>query len=74
MLFPLRQPVNAPFRHYRWLRLHQKNGKPNEMPCHHKLEEYLDAYIRVTEFHRPISNLILDTRPVPDWHGWTRVS
>src|ERR1035437_10141941 len=29
-----------------WLRLHEKNGKLNEMPCHHKLEEYLDAYIK----------------------------
>src|SRR5580704_2716013 len=28
-----------------WLRLHEKNGKLNEMPCHHKLEGYLDAYI-----------------------------
>ena len=28
-----------------WLRLHEKNGKRNEMPCHHKLEGYLDAYI-----------------------------
>ena len=28
-----------------WLRLHEKNGKRNEMPCHHKLEAYLDAYI-----------------------------
>lgn len=28
-----------------WLRLREKNGKLNEMPCHHKLEEYLDAYI-----------------------------
>ena len=28
-----------------WLRLHEKNGKLNEMPCHHKLEAYLDAYI-----------------------------
>src|ERR1700704_5242840 len=28
-----------------WLRLHEKNGKLNEMPCHHTLEEYLDAYI-----------------------------
>jgi len=24
-----------------WLRLHEKNGKLNEMPCHHKREEYL---------------------------------
>jgi hypothetical protein len=28
-----------------WLRLREKNGKPNQMPCHHKLEAYLDAYI-----------------------------
>jgi hypothetical protein len=29
-----------------WLRrLRKKNGKLNEMPCHHKLEAYLDAYI-----------------------------
>jgi integrase/recombinase XerD len=28
-----------------WLRLHEKGGKANEMGCHHKLEEYLDAYI-----------------------------
>jgi hypothetical protein len=28
-----------------WLRLREKNGKINEMPCHHKLEGYLDAYI-----------------------------
>jgi integrase len=24
----------------------KKNGKLNEMPCHHKLDQYLDAYIR----------------------------
>jgi integrase/recombinase XerD len=29
-----------------WLRLREKNGKVNEMPCHHKLEEHLDAYIK----------------------------
>lgn len=27
-----------------WLRLHEKNGKLNEIPCHHKLEQFLDAY------------------------------
>jgi site-specific recombinase XerC len=31
-----------------WLRLHEKNGKVNEMPCHHKLECYLDEYIQAT--------------------------
>ncbi len=29
-----------------WLRLREKNGKVNEMPCHHKLEFYLDEYIK----------------------------
>ena len=29
-----------------WLKLHEKNGKVNEMPCHHKLENYLDEYIK----------------------------
>ncbi|HVP57390.1 MAG TPA: tyrosine-type recombinase/integrase, partial [bacterium] len=28
-----------------WLRLHEKGGKRHEMPCHHKLEAYLDAYL-----------------------------
>jgi len=28
-----------------WVRLHEKGGKLHEMPCHHKLEEYLHAYI-----------------------------
>lgn len=29
-----------------WLRLHEKGGKHHEMPAHHKLEEYLHAYIQ----------------------------
>jgi site-specific recombinase XerD len=28
-----------------WVRLHEKGGKEHEVPCHHKLEEYLDDYI-----------------------------
>ena len=28
-----------------WLRLHEKGGKFHEMPAHHKLEDYLNAYI-----------------------------
>jgi integrase/recombinase XerD len=28
-----------------WLRLHEKGGKPHEMPAHHKLEAYIDAYL-----------------------------
>lgn len=31
----------------RWrIRLHEKGGKHHEMVCHHKLEEFLDEYIR----------------------------
>jgi site-specific recombinase XerD len=28
-----------------WARLHEKGGKRHEMPCHHNLEAYLEAYI-----------------------------
>jgi len=28
-----------------WVRLHEKGGKRHEMPCHHTLEEYLEAYL-----------------------------
>jgi integrase len=28
-----------------WVRLHEKGGKHHEMPCHHTLQEYLDAYV-----------------------------
>lgn len=28
-----------------WLRLHEKGGKRHDVPCHHTLEQYLDAYL-----------------------------
>jgi site-specific recombinase XerD len=28
-----------------WVRLHEKGGKYHEMPCHHSLESYLQAYL-----------------------------
>jgi hypothetical protein len=28
-----------------WVRLHEKGGKRHEMPCHHNLETYLEAYL-----------------------------
>ncbi|MCA9178392.1 MAG: tyrosine-type recombinase/integrase [Planctomycetales bacterium] len=28
-----------------WLRLHEKGGRYHEMPCHHKLAQYLDEYV-----------------------------
>jgi site-specific recombinase XerD len=32
-----------------WVRLHEKGGKRHEMPAHHKLEAFLDAYIEAAE-------------------------
>ena len=32
-----------------WVRLHEKGGKRHEMPCHHSLEAYLDAYLQVAK-------------------------
>jgi hypothetical protein len=29
-----------------WVRLHEKGGKFHELPAHHILEEYLDAYLQ----------------------------
>jgi hypothetical protein len=28
------------------VRLHEKGGKRHEMPCHHNLEEYIEAYLK----------------------------
>ena len=28
-----------------WVRMHEKGGKRHEMPCHHNLEAYFQAYI-----------------------------
>ena len=32
-----------------WTRLHEKGGKRHDMPCHHNLEIYLEAYITAAE-------------------------
>lgn len=31
-----------------WVRLHEKGGKQHTMPCHHRLEEYLEAYLEAS--------------------------
>jgi site-specific recombinase XerD len=31
-----------------WVRLHEKGGKVNELPCHHNLEEFLDEWLKVS--------------------------
>jgi site-specific recombinase XerD len=28
-----------------WVRLHEKGGRHHEMPCHHALQDWLDAYV-----------------------------
>jgi integrase len=33
----------------RWVRLHEKGGKRHEMPAHHNLEAYLDAYLEAAK-------------------------
>ena len=33
-----------------WVRLHEKGNKIVTMPCHHKLEEFLDAYLEKAGF------------------------
>ena len=32
-----------------WIQLKEKGGRQHSMPCHHKLEEYLDAYVNQAE-------------------------
>jgi site-specific recombinase XerD len=37
-----------------WVRLHEKNGKEHDVPCHHTLDDYLDEYIAAAEIaHDP---------------------
>ncbi|MBV9509909.1 MAG: tyrosine-type recombinase/integrase [Caulobacteraceae bacterium] len=35
-----------------WVRLHEKGGKRHDMPCHHSLETYLDAYLDGCDLRR----------------------
>ena len=39
-----------------WLRLHEKGGRRHDMPCHHILEDYLDAYIEAAGLRGAIGN------------------
>jgi integrase/recombinase XerC len=40
-----------------WVRLHEKGGKRHEMPAHHKLEAFLDEYMRVEDDPAPRADL-----------------
>ena len=46
-----------------WIRLHEKGGKFHEVPCHHKAEEYLDAYLEAAQLRQqPKTPLFRSTR------------
>ena len=48
-----------------WVRLHEKGGKRHEMPCHHNLETYLEAYIERT-------GIAADPKGAAVSHDWAR--
>ncbi len=44
-----------------WVRLHEKGGKCHEMPCHHNLEEYLEAYIEGAQIGADVKGYLFRT-------------
>lgn len=63
-----------------WVRLHEKGGRDHELPAHHKLEEYLDAYLDAAQIaedpRRPLFASIsrssgrLSDRPLDRRYVW----
>ena len=47
-----------------WVRPDEKNGKAHEMPCHPKLETYLNAYIEGAGIGADPKNVLF---PTADW-------
>ena len=45
-----------------WVRLHEKGGKRHEMPCHHKLESYLQDYVEARRTSREGAHSAFDTK------------
>ena len=66
-----------------WIRLHEKGGKRHEMPAHHTLEAYLDAYIEAASLtgsdRLPLFRAIpgrldqVSTRPLNRTDAWRMV-
>ena len=66
-----------------WVRLHEKGGKRHEMPCHHRLEEYLHDYLERAglsdDARVPLFPTIgrgtrtLTTTPLPRMNAWDMV-
>jgi len=44
-----------------WVRLHEKGGKRHEVPAHHNLDEYIEAYIKVAGLHGDPKGLLFRT-------------
>lgn len=44
-----------------WVRLHEKGGKRHEMPCHHNLEAYLNAYVEGAGISENPKNILFPT-------------
>lgn len=51
-----------------WLRLHEKGGKEHEMPAHHTLIEWLDAYLEAAGIEEDRKGYLFRTI---DWHSRT---
>jgi site-specific recombinase XerD len=46
-----------------WVRLHEKGGKVNDIPCHHNLEAYLDQYITAAGIAHQKDECLFRTAP-----------
>ncbi len=46
-----------------WLRLHEKGGKRHDMPAHHTLEAYLDAYLQASSIEKDPKSPLFRTAP-----------
>jgi len=44
-----------------WVRLHEKGGKRHEVPAHHNLDEYIEAYIKIAGLHSDPKGLLFRT-------------
>ena len=68
-----------------WLQLHEKGGKRHDMPCHHILEGYLDAYLEAAGMAddptgplfrtaaRGVKGRPLSDRPMPRETAWAMI-
>src|SRR4051795_12846886 len=46
-----------------WVRLHEKGGKVNELPCHHNLEKFLDEWVEASGLGKQPTAPLFPTLP-----------